>query len=599
MPIGVRTEGLRKVYTSPPPIAAGRSAAFAITGSQKRDSRQKFEIVALDGLSLDIRAGEIFGLLGPNGAGKSTTVGVVTTRVRPTAGEAWVGGHNVWKDRVAVKRVIGVVPQRPNLDFGLTAREILAFHGAYFGMNVHDRTRTAQQLLDRFQLADRADQLIFGFSGGMLQRLSIARAMVHDPQVLFLDEPSAGLDPQTRLLLWEIVREYNARGRTILLTTHNMEGGRRSVLARAIVDHGRVIALGTSGELKRSVPGGYVIHLQFDRFRPRARGRPSAPSPASPRSALRRGEDRSLRRPRRTARSSGARLAAARGARRPGRARLGPEPRESLSASHGPEPEELSGMNWRTFMAMLRRDAHVARRNFIPLLLQTLLQPMLFVLIFGRVMTGSGFMPPQYKSLLLPGIIAMSMMLSGIQAVAMPLIAEFQFSREIEDRLLAPMEIEWLAVEKVVAGTIQALAAGLVVIPLAWLIMGSGVDLDLHHPLRFALMALLVSCLASSIGLTLGCSVGQTQIGLMFSLVLAPMIMFGCTYYPWSALATFPILQKAVLVNPLVYASEGFRASLVTQYPHLPLPAVLAALVGFDALFLALGMRQFRRKAIG
>src|SRR6058998_2753351 len=172
-------------------------------------------------------------------------------------------------------------------------------------------------------------------------------------------------------------------------------------------------------------------------------------------------------------------------------------------------------MNWRTFFAMLARDAHVARRNFVPLLLQTLLQPMLFVLIFGRVMTSSGLMPPEYKSLLLPGIIAISMVLSGIQAVAMPLVAEFQFTREIEDRLLAPMEIEWLAVEKVVAGMIQALAAGLVVVPVAWLVMGPGVDLSLHDPLRFAGFALLVSFLASAIGLTLGSSVGQTQIGLM------------------------------------------------------------------------------------
>src|SRR5439155_27164079 len=148
-------------------------------------------------------------------------------------------------------------------------------------------------------------------------------------------------------------------------------------------------------------------------------------------------------------------------------------------------------MNFKTFLALLGRDARVARRNFVPLLLQTLLQPMLFVFIFGRVMTGSGLMPPEYKSLLLPGIIAISMMLSGIQAVALPLVSEFQFTREIEDRLLAPMEIEWLAMEKVVAGMIQALAAGLVVIPLAWLVMGPGVDLSLHDPLRFAGFALL------------------------------------------------------------------------------------------------------------
>src|SRR5207249_3730445 len=283
------------------------------------------------------------------------------------------------------------------------------------------------------------------------------------------------------------------------------------------------------------------------------------------------------------------------GRRAPGghlrRPHLGAEPREPVPPSHGKEPARVNG---KTFLAMLSRDAHVARRNFIPLLLQTLLQPMLFVFIFGRVMTGSGLLPPQYKSLLLPGIIAVSMMLSGIQAVALPLVSEFQFTREIEDRLLAPMEIEWLAVEKVVAGMIQALAAGLVVIPLAWLVMGSGVALGFDQPLRFVLTAVPVSCLASAIGLTLGCSVGQTQIGLMFSLVLAPMIMFGCTYYPWSALQKFPIFQKAVLINPVVYASEGFRGALVPQFDHLPGPAVTAALVAFDALFLMLGMRQFR-----
>lgn len=255
-------------------------------------------------------------------------------------------------------------------------------------------------------------------------------------------------------------------------------------------------------------------------------------------------------------------------------------------------------MNWKTFVAMLSRDAHVARRNFVPLLVQTLLQPMLFVFIFGRVMTGSGLMPPEYKSLLLPGVIAVSMVLAGIQAVALPLVSEFQFTREIEDRLLAPMEIEWLAVEKIVAGMIQALMAGLVVIPIAWLLMGSGVGVTFHQPMEFIGLSLLVAFLASAIGLTLGCSVGQTQIGLMFSLVLAPMIFFGCTYYPWSSLEKFPIMQKAVLVNPLVYASEGFRGALVPQFPHLPAAAVLAALLGFDACFLYLGLRQFRRKAV-
>jgi ABC-2 type transport system permease protein len=252
----------------------------------------------------------------------------------------------------------------------------------------------------------------------------------------------------------------------------------------------------------------------------------------------------------------------------------------------------------KTFLALLARDAHVARRNFIPLILQTLLQPMLLVFVFGRVMTTSGFMPMEYKSLLLPGIIALSMVLSGIQAVAMPVISEFQFTKEIEDRLLAPIEIEWVAVEKILGGMIQALVAGLVVIPAAWLVMGRGVALSMAHPLQFAVVCVLVAILSSAIGLTLGCSVGQTQIGLMFSLVLAPMIFFGCTYYPWSALERFPILQKAVLVNPMVYASEGLRGTLVPQFPHLSNAVVFGGLIGFNVLFVTLGLQQFRKKAV-
>lgn len=255
-------------------------------------------------------------------------------------------------------------------------------------------------------------------------------------------------------------------------------------------------------------------------------------------------------------------------------------------------------MNLTAFLAMLGRDARVARRNIVALLFQTFLQPLMFVFIFGRVMTGSGFLPENYKSLLLPGIIALCMIGTGIWAVAMPLIGEFQFTREIEDRLLAPMDISWVAIEKVVAGTLQALAAGLMVLPAAWLLLRPGVDLSLHRPLLFAVVALLVALFSACGGLALGCSIEQTHIGLMFSLVVAPMIFFGCTYYPWSALANFPILQKAVLVNPLVYASEGLRGTLVPQFPHLSILAVLVALVGFNALFLTVGLRQFHKKAV-
>jgi len=254
-------------------------------------------------------------------------------------------------------------------------------------------------------------------------------------------------------------------------------------------------------------------------------------------------------------------------------------------------------MNWKTFWALFARDAHVARRNFVPLLLQTFLQPMMFVFIFGRVMVRSGYMPASYKSLLLPGIMAISMIFTGVWAVAMPLIGEFQFTHEIEDRLLAPIENSWLAIEKVLFGAAQAVVAGLAVIPAAWLLLRP-VELNLLSPLTFAGVTLLVALLSASGGLALGCSVSQTQIGLMFSMVLTPMIFFGCTYYPWSALGSFPILQKVVLVNPLVYASEGLRGTLVPQFPHLPVLAVIVALLIFDAFFLMFGLRQFRKKAV-
>ena len=256
-------------------------------------------------------------------------------------------------------------------------------------------------------------------------------------------------------------------------------------------------------------------------------------------------------------------------------------------------------MNWKTFYALLSRDGHVARRNLVPTLLQNLLQPLLLTFVFGRVLTSSGMMQNGYKNVLLPGIIGISMVMSGVWAVAMPLITEFQFTKEIEDRLLAPIEIGWLAVEKVVAGMIQALVAGMVVIPSAWLAMGSGVDISFRQPIQFVLICLLVALFAGAGGLALGCSIGQTQVGLMFSLVLAPMIMFGCAYYPWSALRAFPGLQYAVLVNPLVYANEGLRGALAPRVPHIPIWIVIAALAAIDLSLMTIGLKRFYKKAIG
>jgi ABC-2 type transport system ATP-binding protein len=266
MGIGIRIEQLRKVYDSPPPAFSGGFGLGPSRGApkDKKEKKKKFEVVAVDNISLEIRPGELFGLLGPNGAGKSTTIGVLTTRIRPTSGRAFIGDIDVWEQQVSAKSLIGVVPQRPNLDFALTAREILVFHGAYFGQSARERTKRAEELIERFKLSDRADHIVRGFSGGMMQRLSIARAMMHDPEVLFLDEPSAGLDPQTRLLLWDIVRDYNRQGKTIVLTTHYMDEADSLCQRLAIIDHGRIIASGAPPELKSSIPGGFLLRIKFD-----------------------------------------------------------------------------------------------------------------------------------------------------------------------------------------------------------------------------------------------------------------------------------------------------------------------------------------------
>ena len=274
MSTGLRTEQLVKVYRSAPPMAAQTGFMFGQPRSKARSDKSKqVEVTALAGLSLEVHPGEILGLLGPNGAGKSTTVGILTTRIRPTSGRAIVGDFDVWVHPVAAKRLFGVVPQRPNLDFALTAREILTFHGAYFGLPARESHKRAEELLERFHLAERGDQMVRGFSGGMMQRLSIARALMHDPVVLFLDEPTVGLDPQTRLVVWELIREYNRRGKTILLTTHNMEEADELSSRIAIIDHGKMIACDTPAALKASVPGGWLVRLRFSRAVPELEGR--------------------------------------------------------------------------------------------------------------------------------------------------------------------------------------------------------------------------------------------------------------------------------------------------------------------------------------
>jgi ABC-2 type transport system ATP-binding protein len=210
-------------------------------------------VAAVNELSLSVHRGEIFGLLGPNGAGKTTTVGMLTTRTIPTGGRAIVGGIDVIAHPSAAKQVIGVVPQINTLDRSLTVQENLFFHGRYFGMNSRMAKQRTAELLEQFRLTERAKADTVTLSGGMAQRLMVARAIMHRPQVLFLDEPTAGLDPQSRIALWEVVQELHGQGQTILLTTHYMEEADQLCNRLAIMDHGRILALDTPAELKRSL----------------------------------------------------------------------------------------------------------------------------------------------------------------------------------------------------------------------------------------------------------------------------------------------------------------------------------------------------------
>ena len=217
---------------------------------------------AVDELNLRVGTGEVFGLLGPNGAGKTTTVGVLTTRVIPTEGQAFVGGIDVVQHPTLVKQLIGVVSQQNTLDRQLTPWENLYFHGRLFGMGPKECRQTADELLERFQLSRFAKASVYALSGGMAQRLMVARAIFHRPAVLFLDEPTAGLDPQGRLALWDLLGGLNAEGQTILLTTHYMEEADQLCDRVAIMDHGKILAFDTPAELKRSVGADTVVTVK-------------------------------------------------------------------------------------------------------------------------------------------------------------------------------------------------------------------------------------------------------------------------------------------------------------------------------------------------
>ena len=251
------------------------------------------------------------------------------------------------------------------------------------------------------------------------------------------------------------------------------------------------------------------------------------------------------------------------------------------------------------FFALLRRDARVARKEIWFFLVRTTMQPLLFVIVFGFLLPKMRFVVGDFQSALLPGILAVSLSLSAIQSVALPMVQDFGWTKEIEDRLLAPVPTRLIAAEKIVAGMIQGLIASAFVLPVARLIMGPIAGLTLSHFGVVLVLALLGSLAFSSLGMWLGTAIAPQQIGLMFSVIIAPMIFFGCAYYPWRSLDVVPVIKYLVLVNPMVYVSEGMRGALTPGMPHMSLGVVAIALVLIAAGFWVLGMRSFFKRAIG
>jgi ABC-2 type transport system ATP-binding protein len=235
----VEISGLRKIYTG------------------------KHPVTAVDGIDLHVSAGLIYGLLGPNGAGKTTTISIATTRAIPTAGSVRIAGIDVIAHPALARRCIGVVPQYNTLDRSCTVAENIHFHCRYFGMTKAEAAARTTQLLDQFRLSDRASAYPQALSGGLAQRLQIARAIAHHPRVLFLDEPSAGLDPQSRIAMWEAVQGLRSEGITIVLTTHYMEEADELCDRLAIIDHGKILIEDTPSALKASIGGDKIYDLRM------------------------------------------------------------------------------------------------------------------------------------------------------------------------------------------------------------------------------------------------------------------------------------------------------------------------------------------------
>lgn len=250
------------------------------------------------------------------------------------------------------------------------------------------------------------------------------------------------------------------------------------------------------------------------------------------------------------------------------------------------------------FMQLLWRDIWVTLRTWPTFLAMTLLQPIFFLFVFGRLLPMLQQANAGYGVLFLPGIIALTTVLTAMQAVAMPMVIEFGYTKEIEDRLLSPLPVRLVAVQKLVFAGFRGLVAGALIVPLGRLILGSGFRISLEYWWLLLIVAILGSLVGAGLGLTMGTLIQPAQIGLMFSVVLTPMLFTGCIYFPWAMLEHLRWFQIITSINPITYASEGFRAALVPDQPHMPVWFIIIGLLTFLALFSYLGMRGFLRKAI-
>jgi ABC-2 type transport system permease protein len=251
------------------------------------------------------------------------------------------------------------------------------------------------------------------------------------------------------------------------------------------------------------------------------------------------------------------------------------------------------------FLALLRRDLHVALRNALVLFVGTLTQPVLVVLVFGNILPRLGLVAPELRTVMVPGLMAITVMMAGVQGILIPLAADLGGSREIEERLLAPLSVTFVALEKVVAGAIHAAGAGLIALPLMMVLMHqvSGVEVHPRWSVLLPLVA-LSGVLSSSLGLNLGTRIQVRFAGLLFSVLLGPMMLFGCAYYPWASLTAIGAFQYVFLINPLVFISEAMRLAVTPEIPHMPAWLVLTGMCGYAALFLYVGTKAFERRTV-